>query len=169
MAAGEFVSVHSQEDTEKADLAKEGAELKQVPAGERRELAGIYVSRGLEPALADQVAARLMAHDALGAHARDELGLSSTTAARPLQAAWASAASFAVGAALPILVVATVAPAQLILWVSVSSLTFLSGLGALSAQAGGAGVWAGAARVTFWGAFAMAVTAGAGALFGAVA
>ena len=169
MAAGEFVSVHSQEDTEKADLAKEGAELKQVPAGQRRELAGIYVSRGLEPALADQVAARLMAHDALGAHARDELGLSSTTAARPFQAAWASAASFAVGAALPILVVATVTPSNLILWVSVSSLTFLSGLGALSAQAGGARVWAGAARVTFWGAFAMAVTAGAGALFGAVA
>ncbi len=169
MAAGEFVSVHSQEDTENADLALEGAELKQDPAGEQRELAGIYVGRGLGPALADQVAAKLMTHDALGAHARDELGFSVTTAARPTQAALASAASFSVGAVLPIVVVATVAPAHLILWVSVSALAFLAGLGAISAQVGGARVWSGTWRVAFWGAVAMAVTAGAGALFGAVA
>ncbi len=169
MAAGEFVSVHSQEDTEHADLDQERAELKQDPAGERRELAGIYVDRGLDQPLADQVAAKLMAHDALGAHARDELGLSDTTAARPTQAALASAASFSVGAVLPIIVVATVAPAHLIVWVSVSSLAFLAGLGALSAQVGGARVWNGTWRVAFWGAVAMAVTAGAGALFGAVA
>jgi VIT1/CCC1 family predicted Fe2+/Mn2+ transporter len=169
MAAGEFVSVHSQEDTEKANLALEGAELKQDPAGEQRELAGIYVGRGLDPALADQVAAKLMAHDALGAHSRDELGFSVTTAARPTQAALASAASFSVGAVLPIVVVATVAPAHLILWVSVSALAFLAGLGAISAQVGGARIWSGTWRVAFWGAVAMAVTAGAGALFGAVA
>jgi VIT1/CCC1 family predicted Fe2+/Mn2+ transporter len=169
MAAGEFVSVHSQEDTEKADLARERVELKQDPAGEQRELAGIYVARGLDRPLADQVASRLMAHDALGAHARDELGLSDTTAARPFQAAMASAASFSVGAVLPIGVAATAAPAQMILWVSVSSLAFLAGLGALSARAGGAPVSTGMWRVAFWGAAAMAVTAGAGALFGAVA
>ncbi len=169
MAAGEFVSVHSQEDTENADLARERAELDQDPAGEQRELAGVYVGRGLAPALADQVAAQLMAHDALGAHARDELGLSVTTAARPTQAALASAASFSVGAALPIMVVAAVVPAHLIVWVSLSSLVFLAGLGAISAQLGGAKVWSGTWRVAFWGAIAMAVTAGAGALFGAVA
>lgn len=169
MAAGEFVSVHSQQDTEHADLARERVELKQDPAGEQRELARIYVGRGLDQPLADQVAAKLMAHDALGAHARDELGLSDTTAARPTQAALASAASFAVGAALPIAVVATAAPAQLILWVSVSSLAFLAGLGALSANAGGAPIWGGTWRVAFWGAVAMAVTAGAGSLFGVVA
>ena len=169
MAAGEFVSVHSQEDTENADLARERAELKQDPAGEQRELARIYVARGLDQPLADQVAARLMAHDALGAHARDELGLSDTTAARPTQAALASAASFSVGAALPIAVVATASTAHLILWVCLSSLAFLAGLGALSARAGGALVWDSTWRVAFWGAFAMAVTAGAGALFGAVA
>jgi VIT1/CCC1 family predicted Fe2+/Mn2+ transporter len=169
MAAGEFVSVHSQEDTEQADLDQERSELEQDPAAEQRELASIYVGRGLEQPLADQVAAGLTAHDALGAHARDELGLSETTAARPTQAALASAASFSVGAVLPIVVVATVAPAHLILWVSVSALVFLAGLGALSAQAGGAPVWNGTWRVAFWGAFAMAVTAGAGALFGAVA
>ena len=169
MAAGEFVSVHSQKDTENADLARERAELKQDPAGERRELAAIYAARGLDPLLADQVAGKLMAHDALGAHARDELGLSDTTAARPTQAALASAASFSVGAVLPIAVVATALPAHLILWVSVFSLAFLAGLGALSAQIGGAQVWNGTWRVAFWGAFAMAVTAGAGALFGAVA
>ena len=169
MAAGEFVSVHSQEDTENADLAQERAELKQDPVGEQRELAGIYVGRGLDQPLADQVAGKLMAHDALGAHARDELGLSDTTAARPTQAALASAASFSVGAALPIAVVATASPAQLILWVSLSSLAFLAGLGAISAQVGGARVWSGTWRVAFWGAVAMAVTAGAGALFGAVA
>jgi vacuolar iron transporter family protein len=169
MAAGEFVSVHSQEDTENADLAWERSELKQDPAGEQRELAGIYVKRGLDQPLADQVATRLMAHDALGAHARDELGLSEKTAARPTQAALVSAASFSLGAALPIAVVALAAPAHLIPWVAVSSLVFLAGLGALSARAGAAPVWRGTWRVAFWGAFAMAVTAGAGALFGAVA
>lgn len=169
MAAGEFVSVHSQADTENADLARERAELERDPAGEQRELAGIYAGRGLDQPLADEVAAKLTAHDALGAHARDELGLSDTTAARPTQAALASAASFAVGAVLPIAVVATASPAQLILWVCLSSLAFLAGLGALSAQVGGAQVWSGTWRVAFWGAVAMAVTAGAGALFGAVA
>jgi VIT1/CCC1 family predicted Fe2+/Mn2+ transporter len=169
MAAGEFVSVHSQKDTENADLARERSELKQHPAGEQRELAGIYVGRGLDQPLADRVAGQLMAHDALGAHARDELGLSDTSAARPVQAALTSAASFSVGAVLPIAVVATASPAHLSLWVSLSSLAFLSGLGALSAQAGGARVFNGTWRVAFWGAVAMAVTAGAGALFGAVA
>jgi VIT1/CCC1 family predicted Fe2+/Mn2+ transporter len=169
MAAGEYVSVHSQADTESADLARECAELKRDPEGEQRELAGIYVGRGLDQPLADQVARKLTAHDALGAHARDELGLSETTAARPTQAAVASAASFAVGAVLPIAVVATVPPSHLILWVSASSMVFLAGLGALSARAGGAPVWTGTWRVAFWGAGAMAVTAGAGALFGAVA
>ncbi|PTT81546.1 hypothetical protein DBR42_17990 [Pelomonas sp. HMWF004] len=169
MAAGEFVSVHSQEDTETADLSREAAELKQDPAGETRELAGIYVGRGLDQPLADQVAAKLMAHDALGAHARDELGLSDTTAARPLQAALASAASFSVGALLPIAVVAMASPGRLILWTSLSSLVFLAALGAVSAQVGGAPVGMGMWRVAFWGAAAMAVTAGAGALFGAVA
>ena len=169
MAAGEFVSVHSQEDSENAALTLERAEIKKDPLGEQRELAGIYVNRGLEQPLADQVAGKLMAHDALGAHARDELGLSDTTAARPMQAALASAASFSVGAVLPIAVVATASPAQLSLWVSLSSLAFLAGLGALSAKVGGAQVWNGTWRVAFWGAVAMAVTAGAGALFGAVA
>jgi VIT1/CCC1 family predicted Fe2+/Mn2+ transporter len=169
MAAGEFVSVHSQEDTESADLARERAELKQDPVGERRELAAIYVGRGLTGPMADQVAGDLMAHDALGAHGRDELGLSAVTAAQPLQAALASAASFSVGAALPIVVVAAAPPQQLILWVSITALGFLAGLGAVSAQAGGAPVWNGTWRVAFWGAIAMAVTAGAGALFGAVA
>ncbi len=169
MAAGEFVSVHSQQDTENADLALENAELKRNPVAEQQELAQIYVSRGLDRQLADRVAAQLMAHDALGAHARDELGFSAATAARPTQAAFASAASFSVGALLPIAVVASVASAHLIVWVSVCSLVFLAGLGAISAQAGGARIGAGAWRVVFWGASAMAVTAGAGALFGAVA
>ena len=169
MAAGEFVSVHSQEDTEKADLDRERSELKQDPVGEQRELAGIYVGRGLDRPLADQVAGKLMAHDALGAHARDELGFSVATAARPTQAAWASAASFSVGALLPIAVVITASPAHLIPWMSLASLGFLAGLGAVSAQVGGASVWNGTWRVAFWGAVAMAVTAGAGALFGAVA
>ena len=169
MAAGEFVSVHSQKDTELADLAREGAELKLDPVGERNELAGIYVGRGLSVPLSEAVADGLMAHDAMGAHARDELGLSSTSAARPMQAALASAASFAVGAVLPIGVVLTVAPAHLIVWVGLSSLVFLAGLGAVSALAGGAMVWKGTCRVALWGVVAMAVTAGAGALFGAVA
>ncbi|MEY8689945.1 MAG: VIT family protein [Leptothrix sp. (in: b-proteobacteria)] len=167
MAAGEFVSVHSQEDTERADLAREKTELAHNPAGELRELAGIYVERGLAPALAEQVAAALTAHDPLAAHARDELGLSDATAARPAQAAGASALSFSVGAALPIAVVAVATPASLTPWVAASSLLFLASLDALSARVGGAPVWAGAWRVAFWGAVAMAVTAGA--VFGAVA
>ncbi len=169
MAAGEFVSVHSQADTENADLARERAELKADPVGEQQELAAVYVGRGLDRALADQVAGQLMAHDAIGAHARDELGFSSTTAAHPTQAALASAASFSVGAALPIGVVLAAAPEQLIVWVSVASLAFLAGLGAVSAQIGGAAVWQGAWRVAFWGALAMGVTAAAGSLFGALA
>jgi len=168
MAAGEFVSVHSQKDTENADLAREGAELMRDPAGEQRELAGIYVQRGLDQPLAEQVASKLMAHDALGAHARDELGLSETTAANPMQAALASAASFAAGAVLPIIVVLIAPPAQLMLLITLASLAFLAGLGAVSARIGGAPIWAGTWRVAFWGAAAMAVTAGAGALFGAV-
>ncbi len=168
MAAGEFVSVHSQADTESADLAREQAELEHDPKGELRELAGIYVARGLDKPLAEQVAGQLMAHDALGAHARDELGQSEVTAARPLQAALASAGSFALGAALPIVVVLVAPQAQLIWWVSITALVFLAGLGALSARAGGAPVLAGTWRVTFWGLVAMVITAGAGALFGAV-
>ena len=166
MAAGEYVSVHSQADTEQADLELERKELKEDDRGEHKELAAIYVARGLDPSLAKQVAQQLMAHDALGAHARDELGISSTLAARPLQAALASAASFAVGAVMP-LVVAAIAPAAgLIPLVSGTSLLFLALLGGLAARAGGAGVMAGAIRVTFWGALAMALTAGVGALFG---
>ena len=166
MAAGEYVSVHSQADTEQADLELERKELKADDKGEHKELAAIYVARGLDPSLAKQVAQQLMAHDALGAHARDELGISSTLAARPLQAALASAASFAVGAVMP-LVVAAIAPAAgLIPLVSGTSLLFLALLGGLAARAGGAGVMAGAIRVTFWGALAMALTAGVGALFG---
>ncbi len=169
MAAGEFVSVHSQADTEHADLAREQEELNQDPVGEQRELAGIYVGRGLDQTLADQVADKLMIHDALGAHARDELGLSDKNAARPTQAALASAGSFAVGAVLPIAVVVVVPPAHLLLMVSVGSLAFLGGLGAISAHVGGASSWTGAWRVAFWGLVAMAVTAGAGALFGVLA
>jgi len=169
MAAGEYVSVHSQADTEKADLSKERAELEADPVAEHRELAAIYVSRGLDPDLARQVASQLTAHDALGAHARDELGISEAFSARPVQAALASAASFALGAALP-LAVAALAPAQgLMPWVSGASLVFLALLGAVAARVGGADAVKGAARVTFWGALAMAVTAGVGALFGAVA
>ena len=166
MAAGEYVSVRSQADTEAADLARERGELASDVANEERELASIYVKRGLDPALAGQVAVQLMAHDALGAHARDELGISEVLAARPVQAALASAASFTAGAALP-LIVATLAPASLLgAVVAGSSLVFLAGLGALAAQTGGAPVIAGAWRVTFWGAAAMALTAGVGALFG---
>jgi VIT1/CCC1 family predicted Fe2+/Mn2+ transporter len=169
MAAGEYVSVHSQADTEQADLALERAELKADDQGEHRELTAIYVTRGLKPALAKQVAEELMAHDALGAHARDELGISETFAARPIQAALASAGSFAVGAAMPLLVTA-IAPARgLIPLVAGTSLIFLAVLGGLAARAGGAGVIIGAIRVTFWGALAMALTAGVGWLFGAVA
>ncbi|MBL0143006.1 MAG: VIT family protein [Betaproteobacteria bacterium] len=169
MAAGEYVSVHSQADTEKADLARERIEIETDPAAEHRELAAIYVARGLEPDLANQVSGQLMAHDALGAHARDELGISEALSAKPLQAALASAASFAVGAVLPLAVTA-LAPAQgLIAWVSGTSLAFLALLGAIAARVGGADVLTGAWRVTFWGALAMAITAGVGAMFGAPA
>jgi vacuolar iron transporter family protein len=169
MAAGEYVSVHSQADTENADLERERKELATDDKGERRELAAIYVGRGLDAELAKTVADQLMAHDALGAHARDELGISETQSAKPIQAAFASACSFAAGAALP-LAVAAVAPETLLLpVVSATSLIFLALLGALAARAGGANVRVGAMRVTFWGALAMAVTAGIGALFGTVA
>lgn len=167
MAAGEYVSVHSQADTEQADLSRERAELINDPAAERRELSAIYVARGLESGLAEQVAEQLMAHDALGAHARDELGISAKMSARPVQAALASAASFAVGALLPLAVAAITTERGLILWVSGMSLVFLALLGAVAARVGGAGVLVGAWRVTFWGALAMAATAGVGALFGA--
>lgn len=169
MAAGEYVSVHSQADTEQAELERERKELKADDQGERNELAAIYVGRGLDPALAKQVADQLMAHDALGAHARDELGIYETLSARPIQAALASAASFAVGAALPLLVTALAPAASLIPLVSGTSLMFLALLGALAARTGGAGVTVGAMRVTFWGALAMGLTAGVGALFGTVA
>lgn len=169
MAAGEYVSVHSQADAEQAALELERKELKADDRGEHKELAAIYVARGLEPALAKQVADQLMAHDALGAHARDELGISEALSARPIQAALASAASFAVGAALPLLVTAMAPESGLILLVSGTSLVFLTLLGGLAAYAGGAGVTVGAIRVTFWGALAMAVTAGVGALFGSSA
>jgi vacuolar iron transporter family protein len=166
MAAGEYVSVHSQADTEEADLQLERTELKKDNAGEHRELAAIYVARGLDPALARQVADQLMAHDALGAHARDELGISAALSARPIQAALASAGSFAVGALMPLLVTAIAPEAGLIPLVSGTSLLFLALLGGLAARTGGAGVTLGAIRVTFWGALAMALTAGVGALFG---
>jgi vacuolar iron transporter family protein len=166
MAAGEYVSVRSQADTESADLERERSELVADVEAEHRELAAIYVRRGLEPSLADQVATQLMAHDALGAHARDELGISSTLSARPVQAALASAASFTAGAALPLLVVLVMPPGALIPGVAASSLGFLAALGAVAAWTGGAPATVGALRVTFWGALAMAMTAGVGALFG---
>jgi vacuolar iron transporter family protein len=169
MAAGEYVSVHSQADTEQADLERERKELLSDDQGERHELAAIYVGRGLDPALAKQVADQLMAHDALGAHARDELGITEAFSARPMQAAFASAGSFSVGAALPLVVTAISAEAILIPLVAGTSLVFLALLGALAARAGGAGMAVGAMRVTFWGALAMGLTAGVGALFGAVA
>jgi len=168
MAAGEYVSVHSQADTEEAELDLERAELKSDNKGEHKELMAIYVERGLDPSLAKQVAEQLMKHDALGAHARDELGISETFRARPIQAALASAGSFAVGAALPLLVTAMAPVARLIPFVSGTSLVFLALLGGLAARAGGAGVTIGAIRVTFWGALAMAVTAGIGWLLGTV-
>jgi VIT1/CCC1 family predicted Fe2+/Mn2+ transporter len=168
MAAGEYVSVHSQADIEQADLALERAELKADDKGEQEELTAIYVGRGLDPALAKQVAQQLMSHDALGAHARDELGLSEILSPRPIQAAFTSAGSFAVGAAMPLLVTALAPEPNLIILVSGTSLLFLALLGALAARAGGARVMAGAIRVTFWGALAMGVTAGVGALFGTI-
>jgi vacuolar iron transporter family protein len=166
MAAGEYVSVRSQADTEAADLARERQELATDVAAEERELASIYVQRGLEPQLAKQVALQLMAHDAMGAHARDELGITEAFTARPVQAALASAASFTAGAALPLLVSAVTPLSYLIVVVAASSLVFLASLGALAARTGGAPMTAAAARVTFWGALAMALTAGVGALFG---
>ena len=169
MAAGEYVSVYSQADTEKAELDRERAELAADSAGEHRELTGIYIARGLEPALARTVAEQLMAHDALDAHARDELGISETLSAQPVQAALSSAASFAVGAALPMATAALTPTALLIPVVAVSSLVFLALLGAVSARAGGAPPVTGALRVSFWGALAMVITAGVGALFGTVA
>jgi vacuolar iron transporter family protein len=166
MAAGEYVSVSSQADTERADLALEQVELETDRDAEEKELAGIYVRRGLEPALARKVAQQLMKHDALAAHARDELGLSDKLAARPLQAAAASAATFAVGAALPLLTLMVAPEARLVPIVSGASLVSLAALGALAARAGGASAWLGTARVAFWGAAAMATTAAVGALFG---
>lgn len=169
MAAGEYVSVHSQWDTEQADLERERGELQADHAGEHKELTEIYVARGLDPLLAEQVAEQLMAHDAIGAHARDELGISETLSARPLQAAWASAGSFAVGGLMPLLVTAIAPDAALVPLVSGTSLVFLALLGGLAARTGGAGVAVGVMRVTFWGALAMALTSGVGALFGIVA
>jgi VIT1/CCC1 family predicted Fe2+/Mn2+ transporter len=169
MAAGEYVSVHSQADIEKADLTLERAELKTDNEGEQRELAAIYVKRGLDPALATKVAEQLMAHDALGAHAQDELGISTASSARPIQAALTSAASFAVGALMPLMVSVLAPAAGLIPIIAGTSLLFLAFLGGLAAHAGGAGLMAGAMRVTFWGALAMALTAGVGALFGTTA
>lgn len=168
MAAGEYVSVHSQADTERADIARERAELAADSAAEHRELAAIYVGRGLDAALAQQVAVQLMAHDALGAHARDELGISDTLSARPVQAALSSAASFAVGAALPLLVAAAAPERFTIPAVGGASLLLLALLGGLAARAGGAPMATAAARVAFWGALAMGVTAGVGALLGTV-
>lgn len=168
MAAGEYVSVHSQADTEHAELERERAELKADDKGEHDELAEIYVARGLDRSLAKQVAQQLMAHDALGAHARDELGISEALRARPIQAALTSAASFAVGAAMPLLMVVVVPGPNLIASVAGTSLAFLALLGALAARVGGANAAKGALRVTFWGALAMALTAGVGSLFGTV-
>ncbi len=166
MAAGEYVSVSSQSDTEQADLARERAELASQPDFEREELAQIYVQRGLDPKLAYQVADQLMAKDALGTHARDELGMSEVTAARPIQAAFTSAATFAAGAALPLLAALLLPRSILVVGVSAASLLFLALLGAIGARAGGATVGKAMLRVTFWGAIAMALTAGIGALFG---
>jgi vacuolar iron transporter family protein len=167
MAAGEYVSVSSQSDTETADLAKEARELESDPELERQELTGIYVERGLTPELARQVAEQLMAKDALGAHARDELGISETTTARPVQAALTSAATFAVGAVLPLLVVLISPETVLVPVVSATALLFLAALGAFGARAGGAPLLKPVMRVVFWGAMALAVTAGVGAVFGA--
>jgi VIT1/CCC1 family predicted Fe2+/Mn2+ transporter len=167
MAAGEYVSVSSQKDTEEADLQRESRELEQSPQREREELTGIYIGRGVDPETARRVAEQMMEHDALAAHARDELGVSEASMARPLQAALASAASFAAGAALPLLVAALAARRVVIPVVAGASLVFLAGLGALAARAGGASARVGATRVTLWGALAMALTAAVGSLFGA--
>jgi VIT1/CCC1 family predicted Fe2+/Mn2+ transporter len=169
MAAGEYVSVHSQADTEQAELELERAEHKADDKGEHKELMAIYVARGLDPSLAKQVADQLMVHDAIGAHARDELGISENFRARPIQAGLVSACSFAIGAGMPLLVTAIAPAPALIPLVSGTSLVFLALLGGLAARAGGARVMMGAIRVTFWGALAMAVTAGVGWVFGTVA
>jgi len=169
MAAGEYVSVSSQADTERADIARERQELAADDEHEHEELAAIYVKRGLDDSLAKQVADQLMAHDALAAHARDELGISDTLSARPVQAALASAGTFAVGATMPLLTVIVAPTTALIPLVAGTSLVFLALLGGLGAHVGGAPVTRAATRVTFWGALAMALTAGVGALFGAVA
>jgi VIT1/CCC1 family predicted Fe2+/Mn2+ transporter len=169
MAAGEYVSVSSQSDTENADLALEKKSLEQDIEFEKDELAKIYEGRGLDAVLAKQVAEKLMAHDALGAHARDEIGISETVSAQPIQAALSSAGTFTVGAALPLIVAWFVSETQLIAVVSLSSLVFLAFLGGLAARAGGAAISVGAFRVTFWGALAMALTAGVGRVFGVVA
>ena len=169
MAAGEYVSVSSQSDTETADLAKERLELETDQDSELKELTGIYITRGLTPDLAHKVAVELTAHDALGAHARDELGINEIMNARPVQAAVASAGTFAVGAALPLLIAYIAPPANTVLFVAVMSLIFLAALGGLAAKAGGANMWKGASRVAFWGMLAMAATAGVGSLFGFVA
>ena len=166
MAAGEYVSVSSQSDTENADLARERLELASDGESEHAELASIYVSRGLDAGLASQVATQLMAKDALAAHGRDELGISESLSARPVQAALTSAATFAVGAALPLMLVLFVPLSALVWTVSLASLVSLALLGALAARVGGSSVWISVARVTFWGALAMALTAGVGALFG---
>lgn len=168
MAAGEYVSVSSQSDTEQADLGREREELATQPEFEREELARIYTDRGVSPELARQVASQLMAQDALGAHARDELGISEVTTARPVQAALTSAATFAVGAALPLSMVLLMPRSALVAGVSIASLLFLGLLGAVGAQAGGANVGRATLRVTFWGALAMALTAGIGAIFGTI-
>jgi VIT1/CCC1 family predicted Fe2+/Mn2+ transporter len=168
MAAGEYVSVSSQSDTEQADLARERKELQDGPAFELDELAEVYVKRGVDGALARQVAQQLMAKDALGAHARDELGISEITAARPVQAALTSAATFSVGAAMPLLMVVVSPASMLVPVVSAASLAFLAVLGAIGAKAGGANILRATVRVTFWGALAMAITAGIGKVFGTV-
>ena len=168
MAAGEYVSVSSQSDTESADIARETEELATQPEHELDELTGIYTSRGLTPELARQVAIQLTKHDALGAHTRDELGIVDTMNAKPVNAALASAGTFAIGAALPLLVVFLASAGNIIPYVAATSLLFLAALGGLAAQAGGASLFKGAARVAFWGVLAMIATAGVGSLFGVV-
>jgi VIT1/CCC1 family predicted Fe2+/Mn2+ transporter len=168
MAAGEYVSVSSQADTEEADLARERHELATDHEHELAELAGIYAGRGLQPELAKQVAEQLMAHDALAAHARDELGISDLQRARPVQAAFASAGTFVVGAAMPLATVALAPTGELTAIVTLTSLAFLAAMGSVAARAGGAKPLTGAMRVTFWGALAMALTYGVGRIFGAV-
>jgi VIT1/CCC1 family predicted Fe2+/Mn2+ transporter len=169
MAAGEYVSVSSQSDTEKADLALESKSLEDDEEFEKDELARIYEGRGVEPVLAKQVAEQLMAHDALGAHARDEIGISESVAAQPVQAAFSSAGTFTIGAALPLLIAWLMPGPRLIAAVAISSLIFLALLGGIAARAGGAKISIGAIRVTFWGALAMALTAVVGSIFGVVA